>query len=78
MVDYLGSTINAVASTFGLVTVIICVLSGAGLWIWPAVLVAYVIAPPGPTWCYDDPQDRTADLDCEASPRRLLTPSSIF
>ena len=47
MVDYLGSTINAVASTFGLVTVVICVLSGAGLWIWPAVLVAYVIGAAG-------------------------------
>jgi hypothetical protein len=47
MVDYLGSTINAVASTFGLVTVVICVLSGAGLWIWPAVLIAYVLGAAG-------------------------------
>ena len=31
MVDYLGSTINVVASSLGLVTVVICVLAGAGL-----------------------------------------------
>ena len=37
MVGYLGSTINVIASSLGLVTVVICVLAGAGLWIWPAV-----------------------------------------
>jgi hypothetical protein len=77
MVDYLGSTINVIASRLGLVTVVICLLAGASLWIWPAVLVAYAIgaagtylvlrrsgniAPPGPP-------------DREAAPRRLLTPS---
>ena len=31
MVNYLGSTINVVASSLGLVTVVICVLAGAGL-----------------------------------------------
>ena len=43
MVDYLGSTINVVASTLGLVMVAICVLAGAGLWIWPIVIAAYVM-----------------------------------
>jgi hypothetical protein len=47
MVDYLGSTINVVASIFGLVTVVTCVLAGAGLWIWPAVIVAYAIGGAG-------------------------------
>ena len=47
MVDYLGSTINVVASTLGLAAVIICVLAGAGLWIWPAVIVAYAIGAAG-------------------------------
>ena len=47
MVGYLGSTINVIASSLGLVTVVICVLAGAGLWIWPAVLVAYAIGAAG-------------------------------
>jgi hypothetical protein len=47
MVDYLGSTINVVASSLGLVTVVIFVLAGAGLWIWPAVIVAYAIGAAG-------------------------------
>lgn len=47
MVDYLGSTINVIASSLGLVTVASCVLAGAGLWIWPAVLVAYAIGAAG-------------------------------
>ena len=47
MVDYLGSTINVVASTLGLAAVIICVLAGAGLWIWPAVIVAYAVGAAG-------------------------------
>jgi len=47
MMDYLGSTINVVASSLGLVTVVICVLAGAGLWIWPAVIVAYAIGIAG-------------------------------
>ena len=76
MVDYLGSTINVVASSLGLVTVVICVLAGAGLDLasrhrrvrdrrlgqLPGVMAIRQDAPPTST----------------TKPRRLLTPSSIL
>jgi hypothetical protein len=72
MVDYLGSTINAVASTFGLVTVVICVLSGAGLWIWPAVLIAYVIGAAG-TYLVLRRSGKIAPRTSTAKPRRAVS-----
>ena len=91
MVDYLGSTINVVASSLGLVTVVVCVLAGAGMWIWPAVLVAYAIGAAGRYLAYCDPstgavlpgvaalrQDRPGLSAREAAARRLLTLSSLL
>ena len=77
MVDYLGSTIKVIASSLGLVTVVICLLAGAGLWIWPAVLVAYAIGAAG-TYLVLRRSGNIAHRpfsDREAAPRRLLTPS---
>ena len=76
MVGYLGSTINVIASSLGLVTVVICVLAGAGLWIWPAVLVAYAIGAAGAYLLLRRSGKIAPPTSArEAAPRRLLTPS---
>jgi hypothetical protein len=71
MVDYLGSTIN-VASSLGLVTVVICVIAGAGLWIWPAVLVAYAIGAAG-TYLVLRRSGKIAPPPRTAKPRRAAS-----
>jgi hypothetical protein len=75
MVDYLGSTINVIASRLGLVTVVICLLAGASLWIWPAVLVAYAIGAAGTYLVLRRSGNIAPPAFRTAKPRRLLTPS---
>jgi hypothetical protein len=40
---YLGSTVNVVACILALVALVFCVLTDAGLWLWPIVLGTYAV-----------------------------------